>query len=204
MRTIKFEKRQHKTDIHYSRDGDDRVGLWFQPAFIEGVNPEKKEHTSLENALNDLFRRNREMAILLWCGIPLAWSYNEDIPALIEPLLEGLETLQNVEQEKSFRLKLDSRGFRATWNLQARNGQLTIDAKWYQVRGNYHDVLNCFGPLSYSVQEFLYEWKLLLEQCLVAIREAGIVFTTSFARDQINRLSMVESSINDRGRFYKY
>ena len=68
--------------------GEDLVGFWMQPGFVEGMIADGKLFGSLEETYRHLFRRNTEYAVFLWNGIPVRLDYRTDIPVLIGGLIE--------------------------------------------------------------------------------------------------------------------
>ena len=183
---------------------NDQVGLWLQPGFVEGVAEENKMFDSLDEALRHIFQYNLESAILIWNAVPVPLDYPDDIPVLIVPLVQLLDTLQQYNEIHDYELKIFSKHLSFNWYIDATEELISICAEWHRLPGEYQDALNCFSTMSYDRTLFLCEWKLLLQQCIQAIENAGAKFRGHEAKKLYEQLCKVESKIPSRGRFYQY
>ncbi len=71
----------------YTLIGADLTGLWLQPGFVEGVVADGRRFRTLEAAFRHIFRRNLEYAVLLWNGLPVRFSYPEDLAPLASTVI---------------------------------------------------------------------------------------------------------------------
>lgn len=184
--------------------GSEQAGLWLQAGFVEGIREEGRSFDTLEDALRHLFRHNLESAILLWNAIPVVLDYTDDVPAIISPLLTMLNTIQTTEQLHEYEFKMFSKNLSANWHIDVGGEFLAICAEWFRVGGDYQCALNSFSTTTVDRNQFICEWKLLLQQCIQAIRDADATFTCREARKKFKLLCAIEAKIPQRGRFYRY
>lgn len=194
----------NKSTVSQIHDDSERVGLWLQPGFVEGVQEDKQTFDSLYAALHHIFQHNLESAILLWNAVPVSMDYTDDIPVIIVPLVCLLNEIQENEQVSDYDFKIFSKHLSFNWYIDATEDQISICAEWHRVPGDSQDALNFFSTMTYDRKQFLGEWKLLLEQCIQAIKNAGAKFHGQEAKKAFKQLCEVESKIPMRGRFYQY
>ncbi len=182
----------------------DLTGLWLQPGFVEGVVAERKRFASLEAAFRHIFRRNLEYAVLLWNGLPVRFSYPEDLAPLASTVIAMLDAVQSAETTHRAAYELRTPNLEALWRVETEPEMVTIEGFWEWIAGDYQAALNQLGMVRMPRAAFLCEWKLLLEQWLRAIADAQAVLTGKEARSQLETLRRLEAGIPQRGRFYRY
>jgi len=174
----------------------------IQPGFVEGIEKENKAYHTLTDAFADIFRRNKEFMVMSWNSFPIRFDYKSDVPALITPWIEMLSKLSN-ENLGNHSVLLKSDNFEATWYLSWDFNRVIISASWNKIPGNYETVLNQFDSVKMHRSEFLYEWKILLQQCLQAFKDSGCTLTQQDDNALIKKLEAVEKRIESGGRFYR-
>jgi len=188
----------------HSEAGDDLSGLWIQPGFVEGIVADGKRFATLAKAYRHIFRRNLEYAVMLWNGLPVRFSYQEDLPDMIITLIEMLLAVHHLEVKSGTSFEFKTPNIQTLWKVKADQEMITIEGFWQQVPGHYEAALNQLGMIHMPRLAFLCEWKLLLQQLIKAISDAEAVLTKSDALDQLQELKTIESKIPQRGRFYQY
>jgi hypothetical protein len=192
------------TQGDYTLIGSDLTSLLLQPGFVEGIVADRKHFATLENAYQHIFRRNLEYAVLLWNGLPVRFSYPDDLSQMVVPLIAMLDDLQGHETMESRSYEFRTANLHMRWQVETRARHVTIEGVWYQVSGHYEAALNQLGMIRMSRLAFLCEWKLLLQQLSQAITDAETILTQADAREQLQTLRRLEASIPSRGRFYQY
>ncbi len=189
----------------YTLTGKDLTGFWLQPGFVEGITADRKRFRTLENAYRHIFRNNLEYGIILWNGLPVRFSYPEDLSLMVTPLIEMLENLIEPKSDaRVFNMSFRTPNLEATWKVESGLESITIEGFWHHVTGGYEAAFNQLGMIRMPCTAFLAEWKLLLQQLVQAITDAKAVLIDKDARDQLERLEKVEERIQSKGRFYQY
>jgi hypothetical protein len=188
----------------YSLLDKDLCDLYLQPGFVEGVIADQKRFATLEQAYRHIFRRNLEYAILLWNGIPVKFSYPEDLSAMTSQLIAMLDYVQHPETASQQNYEFRTPNLHTLWQVQCDPETVTIEGFWYEIPGHYEAALNHVGLIHMPRYPFLYEWKLLLKQLIQAIADAEAILTKPKARQQLETLKRIEANIPHWGRFYQY
>ena len=188
----------------YSLLGADLTGLWLQPGFVEGIIVDRKRFATLADAFRHVFRRNLEYAVLLWNGLPVRLSYEDDLPAMISTLITMLENALRTDPTSGSSYEFVTPDMESSWQVHADSEMITIEGSWQKLPGRYEAALNRLGIVRMRRTAFLCEWKLLLQQLIKAISDSEAVLTTIEARNQLQKLRRIESEIPSRGRFYQY
>lgn len=192
------------TQADYTLLGNDLTSLSLQPGFVEGIVADGKRFATLAKAYQHIFRRNLEVAILLWNGLPIPFSYPEDLPLMVSPLIAMLDDLQRNQAETSASYEFRLAHVQSQWQVEADAENVTVTGTWHQVPGHYEAALNQLGMIRMTRLAFLCEWKLLLQQFSKAMADAEAILTHPEARAQLETLHRLEASIPARGRFYQY
>lgn len=188
----------------YTLIGTDLTGLWLQPGFVEGIISDKKRFETLSSAYRHIFRRNLEYAILLWNGLPIRFSYQDDLPNMVNSLITMLWTVQNTKTLSKTSYQFQTPNLQSVWQVETSSDIVTIEANWQNIAGCYEVALNQMGLISMTQSTFLCEWKLLLQQFIQAMDESKAILTQSKARKQLQTLRTLEANIPSQGRFYQY
>jgi len=182
----------------------DLSGLWLQPGFVEGIVADRKQFATLAEAYRHIFRRNLEYAILLWNGLPVRLSYQDDLSAMADNLIAMLHAVQRPEATSGISYSFQTPNVQTLWQIETDPEIITIEGFWRQLAGHYEEALNQVGMIRMPRLAFLCEWKLLLKQFIQAIADAEAVLTRPEAREQLQTLHRLEAGIPSRGRFYQY
>lgn len=187
----------------YTIRGNELTTLSVQPGFVEGILPEEKRFDEVEQAYRFIFRNNREFGIILWNGVPIRFSYIDDFPAMIEPLVSLLHFVRtgiSGEHKARFLTKhLD-----LEWNVSLRENGLLLSQYCHRISGNYAEILNRLGMISLTREAFLEEWKLPVAQVVEALRRSEVHITSDSGRNILEELNVLNETIQKRGVFYQY
>ena len=193
-----------RTEAHTPRIDADFGVISVQPAFVEGIEQDHKRFADLASAYRHIFRKNMEWGVLLWSGVPVRISYRDDLPLLLETLIDLLRFVHRPGGRARAEFQFDTPNLETVWRVEHAGEQLEIQGCWQRVRGGYEAALNAFESVSMRREDFLSEWKLLLEQVLRAFADAAAQVTRAEARQQVQVLRDLEAEIPTRGRFYRY
>ncbi|MBX2998653.1 MAG: hypothetical protein KF893_09110 [Caldilineaceae bacterium] len=188
----------------YTLIGADLDGLWLQPGFVEGIVADGKRFASLEAAYRHLFRHNREYAILLWNGLPLRLSYQEDLPGMVNHIIALLYFVQDCSTPARRSFRFQTVNIKSLWQLEVDSTTVSIEGFWKQVPGRYETALNQLGTIRMARLAFLCEWKLLVEQLIQALVHGEVILTRPEAQKRLQILHALKEKIPSRGRFYHY
>ena len=178
--------------------------LTVQPAFVEAVERDGKRFSSLEAAFAHVFRNNLEWGIVLWSDVPVRISYRDDLPVMLNPLLDLLVYASGMEKQGHTSFHFETPNLHTTWSAEISGEMIGISAGWRHLNGGYESALNQVPMIWMSVRDFLCEWKLLLQQLLQAFDDSGARLTRRDARNRFEMMQRIEAGIPARGRFYKY
>ncbi|MDH5653068.1 MAG: hypothetical protein OEZ39_14525 [Gammaproteobacteria bacterium] len=181
----------------------DLAGLSIQAGFVEGVIEENKTYTSLEKAFRHIFRNNLEYAVMLWNGIPIRLDYRQDIPEMVSELVSMLEFVNATKEDEIKVFKFLTPNIETEWQVAIQGDQLEVTAKWFSIVGDYAEVLNQLGMIVIRRDEFMSEWKLLLEQFIQAITDSGAILTRDKAINELASIKDINHAIPCRGRLYR-
>ena len=177
----------------------------MQPGFVEGILPEEKHVAAIEEAFRFIFRDTREYGIITWNGIPVRFSYTEDLPFMIKPVLKLLSELQQETGTKDRSMTINTSNLNLQWEItQTPTQQLTIRQICTRITGNYQAALNEQNTITIPTAEFLSEWKLLLAQLEEAWQRSGLSLAVPEEHDVLNRLEQLNRHITRRGTLYNY
>jgi len=184
----------------YNILGKELTTFVLQVGFVEGIIDDSKAFDILDEAYQHIFRNNKEYAIAMWNGIPFKLSYKEDIPFMITGLVRFLWDLQNGEPTSIFRIKTKNIEFIWTANCTAK--MISINGEFIKVTGNYEKALQSLCMLKMNTHLFLNEWKLLLEQLLVAMERSGSKLTSKQGQQALKHLQNLNETIVHKGLLY--
>ncbi|PHR35249.1 MAG: hypothetical protein COA38_02880 [Fluviicola sp.] len=162
--------------------------------------------TTAEELLKNAFSDVSEKGIILWNQVPIAFEYSEDLPLLLNPIVELLESIKAQTEGKS-ELNFECPSFSMQAKIKWNDKFILIDSDWTRINGGYESALKAdnppIGQLTLMKNEFLSEWKILLEQCVNTLKGSNVVVVTSESRVSLNRLKSIERWIPHYGKFYR-
>ncbi|SFU81731.1 hypothetical protein [Butyrivibrio sp. M55] len=167
------------------------------PKYLNRTNDECIE--SLSDAVEDSFPLNTEDAFLVWNHIYVPLSYKYDISYMIEDLVKILKKI--MESEKgSLNICWLPDTFRCDWKIEWSAGEINILSHWDCTVGDLEDLLNNNNSIKMPIEQFLNEWKKLLELIVCVLKHNGYTETNL---DGLDELITVYEKINDAGMLYK-
>ncbi|MEO1614976.1 MAG: hypothetical protein AAFV88_03950 [Planctomycetota bacterium] len=191
------------TQGDYTLVGEDLTGFWLQPGFVEGIVADRQQFSSLPKAFRHIFRRNLEFAVVLWNGIPVRFSYQQDLAEMTVGLIDMIGFVQSGEEGARRSFEFETPNLRVCWRVELEPEWLVLEADWKCVPGGYEAALNQLGMIRMRRDAFLCEWKLLLEQFAQALDDSEATLTSDLARSQAEQIRQLSVSVPKRGRFYR-
>lgn len=154
---------------------------------------------TLAEALSLIFPDRTEEAYLIWNWIPVRINYKYDLSVMIDDVPDLLGKLLR-ETVGSHRVYWGSNSFLAEWKLAWSGGSLSVEADWKSVAGDYADLLNSRSRLEIGHQEFVWEWKALLNRVIKSVEASGIEIVN---QSQLRIIREIEAKIPQFGRLYQ-
>ena len=111
--------------------------------------------------------------IMLWNGVPVRLSYQDDIPAMASTLIKMLQSVRRSEAASGTSYTFITPNIDARWKVETDSEMITIEGHWRHVPGRYEASLNQLGIIRMPRAALLCEWKLLLQQLIKAISRCG-------------------------------
>lgn len=199
-----------RKDFFYVKNGipdpQDISSFHLQVAYVEPIQEIRQTFPRFTEAWQSIFARNREYAILSWNSIPLRFSYQEDLPTLLEPLLGFVQAI--IEHPTgNYDLSLECRTFSTQWSAQWNEQVIQIKGDWNRMEGGFAEVLNDkthdINQVTVLKSEFLAEWKMLFHQCIQAFDLSKAKLNRPADQELWKKLQDVEKQIPAFGKFYK-
>ncbi|MBO4458225.1 MAG: hypothetical protein J5802_10940 [Butyrivibrio sp.] len=173
--------------------------------FIQVSNPKYLHRISdediknLSDAVEDSFPLKTEDAFLVWNHIYVPLSYKYDISYMIEDIVKMLKGL--LENEKgSINICWLPDTFRCDWKIEWNAGEINILSHWDCTVGDLEELLNNDNSVKMPAEQFLNEWKKILELIVVALKHNGYSKKNCKGLDE---LITVYENITDVGVLYK-
>jgi hypothetical protein len=160
------------------------------------LRPQTTLLPDLAYAIEELFPTDTEDAILYWNSIPVLIGYKYHLSMLIDELLPLLSAVL-CASKGSYQASWDDSSFDGYWYLEWDEHQMTIEAEWFAVAGNYQALLNSRDKLRISKDAFLREWKGLLRKLIEALYVTGVQIE---AQEELETLCRIEAAIPAFGK----
>ncbi|MDH6310483.1 hypothetical protein M2451_004011 [Dysgonomonas sp. PFB1-18] len=143
---------------------------------IQISNPElsfvkNKDDASIEEALESIFLRNTEYAVLIWENLFIPLSYKYDISIMAKDFIKILEFIEGTDSK--IEIHWASNTFSSIWYLtKLQNGELEIKSLWVCVLGELRELLTkksniCVTQIAFSkeLRKMLFFLKDCLDKC---------------------------------------
>lgn len=175
------------------------MSFYLQASHPVVVRAKRVDGGDLSSAVTRVFAATTEDAVLTWNGVAVLLSYKHNLSVLLPEVLDMLEAcLAAPEGEQLVGFGSDS--FRADWRLRWSAGQLALNGRWSCIRGSYESLLNERPDIALPLDDFLAEWKAVLERIVRAIDANGIRLDEG--DDRLDRLRALEAAIPRYGLRY--
>lgn len=161
--------------------------------------PETRPAPDLAYAIEELFPMDTEELILHWNNIPVRIGYKYELSVLIDDLLPLLSAILRTDQGR-YKVAWDDPSFSAYWFLAWDKDQMTIEAEWHSVAGDYEALLNNHNCVKISKDAFLAEWKGLLSKLIQAINLTDLQIEV---REELETLYQIQAAIPEFGVLYQ-
>lgn len=167
------------------------------PKYLHKIYDEDIE--SISDAVEDSFPLNTEDAFLVWNHIYVPLSYKYDISYMMEDIVKMLKgVLEN--EDGSLKICWLPDTFRCDWKIEWKAGEISILSHWNCTVGNLEELLNNNNSIKMPVEQFINEWKKLLELIVGVLKQNGY---SEVNLDGLDELISVYEKINDVGVLYK-
>ncbi len=153
----------------------------------------------LREAIEDVFVIDTEDAIMNWNGVSIALSYKYDISVIVDDLIDMLLAVKS-SGFGEHQVNWPSNTFHATWRIAWDERELRCAATWYSISGGVEDLLERTGGIRLTREEFLAEWKVLLERVVAGLKEVGYCPKSVAGLDQLEQLII---QLARPGRLYR-
>lgn len=165
------------------------------PIFSNEYNGEDEQ---LSEAIESSFILFTENAILMWNHIAIPLSYKYDISYMVNDILTLLNCLMSEQQgERTIHWLPDT--FRCDWEIQWNKQKINISSHWESTVGHLETILNINSKISMTINEFMQEWKKILEIVIEGLKVCG--YNSDFPG--IKRLMLVYDEIPSNGILYQ-
>ena len=145
--------------------------------------------SDFSEAIEALFISNTEDAILIWDNIPIRLNYKYDISVIVDDLVPLLEQLSSNSEQGNHVIYFASSSFSTEWSLEWVNSLLKINSRWYTIVGNYEELLNEHGTIELTINEFLGEWKPLLQKLFNLVRRHHIKLEDPYTFKRLSKVT---------------
>ncbi len=173
--------------------------------FIQVSNPtvqtlsRRQRYTdSLSGAIQRAFPLVTESAFMIWNGLYIPINYKYELSIMVDDFLPFLSQLLNSDNG-SYKLGFGVDTFRAIWTIDWEQDILRINSEWDIVTGNLKYLLNKHNSIELNRDDFLAEWKKLLETIITSIRKANISIKN---QDEWEQIVNIYSAITNYGYCY--
>lgn len=174
--------------------------FWIQVGSPRWHGQVESDATSLDEAVDSVFLRDTEDALIVWNHVYIPLSYKYDVAIILLDVIAMIETLLDNEAGE-WQIDWPSNTFLARWNFKWKREDLVVTAlQWLSVVGDTEEILRGRPALSIGKMEFVCEWKALLERVHVALLGAGF---SACSFSEIERLGSTISRIPSYGILYR-
>lgn len=150
--------------------------------------------------MESVFDRNTEEALIVWHHVYIPLSYKYDVGTILPDIIVMIEQLQSSASGK-FAIDWPSNTFSARWVFDWASDCLLVTApEWRSVVGNTEELLRALPVIELNKNEYVYEWRALLERTRDALLGAGYSARTV---PEIDRLLGVITTIGEYGTRYR-
>ena len=157
------------------------------------------EDIKISDSIESVFLTNTEDLIMIWNNIRIPLSYKYDVSYMIDDILLLLKKVSSEDVGSLFIQWLPD-VFRCNWNISWNKSDVFIEAQWENITGSIEDLLNKYNRISMKKEDFICEWKALLNILCNRLRECGYSETTLV---DMNKLIEQYNDIKDVGILYK-
>jgi len=154
------------------------VNFWIQascPRWKGSVDPDA---TTIDEAVESVFTRNTEDALIVWQHVYIPLSYKYDVGTILRDVLQMIRELLATDAGE-WQVDWPSNTFGARWHFKWEEDRLVVTAlEWRSVVGDTEELLRKRSIVEIGKQEFISEWKAILERVHTALSGAGYALKT--------------------------
>src|SRR5882762_688622 len=113
---------------------------------------------NLSDAIESVFLRETEYALLIWNWICIPLSYKYDLSLMVDDIVDLVEDM--VRETMGHRMiHWPSNTFASTWNVKWQDGKVMINATWECVLGKTEGLLAERSMIAAELAQFVGEWR---------------------------------------------
>lgn len=149
------------------------------------------------------FSKNTENVILLWNSHPVALSFKDDIPLLIDAIIRMLDTMIKSPTSGKLEVTLSAKNIESRWFITYDDKRIGIRSEWIKLPGKMETTLNHWSYLTMLKNEFLWEWRTLLEVLKPVTTKVDRMMLRTDDLQLLSAFDRLYGKIDRTGRFYR-
>lgn len=174
--------------------------FWIQASCPRWQTPRKVEGLTIDEAIEAVFPRDTEDALVVWRHVYIPLSYKYDVGTILRDVLQMVRELL-ASDSGEWQVDWPSNTFGARWHFRWTGERLVVTSlEWRSVVGDTEELLRERSTLEIGRSEFVFEWKALLERARDALIGAGYTFETL---PELERLVETVRNIAGYGVLYR-
>lgn len=142
----------------------------------------------LAAAIQAIYPSDTDDAILNWNRVAVRVGYRYDVSVLVDDLLPLIAAI-GAAPSGTRCVTWGSDTFNARWDVHWTGDELSVDAEWHSISGDYEDILNARPRVQLRRQVFLAEWSRLLAVVLAGVESSGVVLERPGELRELRRLT---------------
>lgn len=146
--------------------------FWIQAGCPRSTSPDQRSATTIDEAVEHLFLRETEDAIIVWRHVHIPLSYKYDVGTILTDVLTMVDTLLATDSGE-WQVDWPANTFAARWRFAWNAGHLVVTAtEWRSVVGDTEPLLRARSRLEIEKISFVCEWKMVLVRVHEALRDS--------------------------------
>lgn len=156
--------------------------------------------TTIDEAVESVFSLNTEDAFIVWQHVYIPLGYKYDVGTILPDILQMIRELLAAESGE-WQVSWPSNTFGTRWHFKWARDHLVVTAsEWWSIVGDTEELLRKRSVVEIGKEEFVSEWKALLERVHSALTGAGY---TSEMIPEIEQLAATIGRIEAPGVLYR-
>jgi len=171
--------------------------FWIQTSNPKSNGVFNGDAKKVADAIYSIFPLETEEAILAWNATRIPLSYRYDISTIVDDILLMVLTIKQ-DDFSDWAIFWPSNTFSAEWFFKAEGTDIIIKADWHSGVADVKK-LNEANTIKMGKNEFLYEWKALLDVLISHLTKCGY---SAANLEDMDALIEARDSISGYGRLY--
>jgi hypothetical protein len=174
--------------------------FWIQASCPQWQGAIDPDATTIDEAVESVFSRNTEDALIVWRHGYIPLSYKDDVGTILRDVLQMIRELSAADSGQ-WQVDWPSNTFATRWHLMWGGDRLVVNAaEWRSIVGDTEELLRKRSVVEIGKAEFISEWKALLERVHTALSRAGY---TSKTIPELAQLTATIDCIQQYGVLYQ-